>query len=214
CSNCYECRTSPSQPTATAPAPSRHWNARSATPTPVSSSPGQGPPRAGPTGPNRAARGVWTTTSPATSRTTSAPRSWDATSSDRNEGRGPITPGKGGGVTSRPSTRRSSCSLTTRARRSRWPTPPSTSSAAIRPRCSRRPGPLPKAATCVSAAGPRPSGRFSTPTWSTPCTSPSSRCNSAPAAGSGSDQRNSRTGSPTKRCRAPVVSSTTCSGAT
>ena len=53
--------------------------------------------------------GASTTTSPATSPTTSAPRSWAATSSARSAGRGRTTTGRAGGATRRRSTPRCSC---------------------------------------------------------------------------------------------------------
>ena len=58
-----------------------------------------------------------TTTSPATSRATSVPRSWAATSSDRSAARGRTSTGRAGGATPRRSTPRCSSSPTITARR-------------------------------------------------------------------------------------------------
>ena len=80
-----------------------------------------------------------TTTSPATSPGTSAPRSWAATSSAPSGARGRTSTGRAGGATPRRSTPRCSCSPTTCDPASRWPTPRSTSSTPHRPRrCGRR----------------------------------------------------------------------------
>ena len=65
---------------------------------------GRSPPRAGRTEPSPADPEGWTTTSLATSRGTSVPRSWAATSSGRSVAHGKTSTGRDGGETHRPST--------------------------------------------------------------------------------------------------------------
>ena len=65
---------------------------------------GPAPPRAGRTAPIPVDPAAWTTTSLATSRTTSAPRSWAATSSGPSVARGRTSTGRAGGETTRRST--------------------------------------------------------------------------------------------------------------
>jgi hypothetical protein len=168
--------------------------------------------RVGPTGPSPAAPAVSTTTSRATSRTTSAPRSWGAASSVPRRGRGRISSGRAGGATTRHSARRSSCSRTTNGRASRCPTRPSTSSTHDpRTRSGRRRPPR-TARTSDSAEVWRRCANSSTPTSSTPCTSRSLRSRSDAAAGSGNHPTSSSTASTTSRSRVRAAWSITCSG--
>ena len=160
CLSCSECRTSACRRTGSAPVKARASNGPSGTPTRPTWPRGPAPPRAGRTAPIPADPAGWTTTSPATSRTTSAPRSWVATSSDPSVARGRTSTGRAGGATPRRSTRRCSSSPTTTDPASRWPTPRSTSSTPHpRRRCSRPRTPL-TARTCGSGAASPPFGEF------------------------------------------------------
>ena len=98
--------------------------------------------------------------------TASVPSSWDGTCSGRSAASGRTTSGEDGGATSRPITRRPSCSRTIRGRRSRWTAGrPSTSSPmASKQRCSVRARQR-ATRTSRSAAVSGPCGSTSGPAW-------------------------------------------------
>ena len=108
--------------------------------------------------------------------TTSARPSWDATCSARSGTSGRMSRGPAGGVRNRRTTTKPSCSPTTHARLWRWPAARCSTSS---PMASRRRSielstRRPERMYALAAARP-PSSSTCAPTWSTRCTSQSSR---------------------------------------